>query len=327
MIEIKSEVPIVQASVHADHRLRLQSAARVFKIEADAINRLTAKLGEDFCRAIEVVLGSSGRTVVCGMGKSGIIGKKIAATLASTGTPSFFMHPGEAYHGDLGMVTSQDIFIAISYSGETDEVVKLLPFLRGNRNFLVAITGNPASTLARAADCHLDVSVEQEACPLQLAPTSSTTATLAMGDALAVALMEARGFQPENFARFHPGGSLGRRLLSKVEDEMAVDELPFVQPETTVIDVLRVMTRGELGMAIVRNGEDFAVITDGDIRRSIEKFGERIFTAVAADMMTPDPHVVAMGTRVEDAIMLMERVKVSALLVTDGDDIVGVFKK
>lgn len=305
----------------------LESAARVFKIEADAVAGLSAKLGDEFCNSVETILASAGRVVVCGMGKSGIIGKKIAATLASTGTPSFFMHPGEAYHGDLGMVTQQDVFIAISYSGETDEVVKLLPFLRSNGNFLIAITGKPASTLARAAGCHLDVSVEQEACPLQLAPTSSTTATLAMGDALAVALMEARGFLPENFARFHPGGSLGRRLLSRVDDEMVTDDLPVIVPEALAIDVLHAMTRGGLGLAIVKGSGSLAVITDGDIRRAIEKFGERIFTVSASDMMTTSPCTVGQGTRVEDAIMLMERRKVSALLVTDGEDVVGVFKK
>src|SRR5690606_14608089 len=202
-------------AAHAgDHRA---SALRVFAIEAEAVGNLANLIDDDFSRAVEQILQSRGRTIVCGMGKSGIIGRKIAATMASTGTPSFFMHPGEAYHGDLGMVTSDDTFIAISFSGETDEVLKLLPFLKDNGNFIVAITGNPESTLATAADCHLNVRVDEEACPLRLAPTSSTTATLAMGDAMAVTLMEARGFRPENFARFHPGGSLGRRLLSRVE--------------------------------------------------------------------------------------------------------------
>src|SRR5690606_18325323 len=202
------------ASHAGNHRA---SALRVFAIEAEAVGNLANLIDDDFSRAVEQILQSRGRTIVCGMGKSGIIGRKIAATMASTGTPSFFMHPGEAYHGDLGMVTSDDTFIAISFSGETDEVLKLLPFLKDNGNFIVAITGNPESTLATAADCHLNVRVDEEACPLRLAPTSSTTATLAMGDAMAVTLMEARGFRPENFARFHPGGSLGRRLLSRVE--------------------------------------------------------------------------------------------------------------
>src|SRR5690606_22710525 len=211
---------------------------RVFGIEADAIRALAGQIDECFSQTVDKILRSRGRTIVCGMGKSGIIGKKIAATFASTGTPSFFMHPGEAYHGDLGMVTPDDVFIAISYSGETDEVVKLLPFLKDNGNFLIAITGNAASTLATAANCHLNVHVPREACPLHLAPTSSTTATLAMGDALAVSLMEARDFKPENFARFHPGGSLGRRLLGRVENEMTARNLPIVQTDASVMDVI-----------------------------------------------------------------------------------------
>jgi arabinose-5-phosphate isomerase len=261
------------------------------------------------------------------MGKSGIIGKKIAATLASTGTPSFFMHPGEAYHGDLGMITPSDTFLTISNSGETDEVIKLIPFLRNNGNYLVALTGNPKSTLAKAAHCHLDVGVDQEACPLQLAPTSSTTAALAMGDALAVTLMKARGFRPENFARLHPGGSLGRRLLSRVEDEMVRRDLPFVTEETRTIEVLQTMTHGRLGVAVVRRAVGWGVITDGDIRRAIETFGDTLFSTVAADMMSADPTMVPVGTRVEDALMLMDERQINALLVFDGDDVVGVFKK
>ncbi|HID00026.1 MAG TPA: KpsF/GutQ family sugar-phosphate isomerase, partial [Piscirickettsiaceae bacterium] len=204
-----------------------QSAKRVFDIEAAAIANLKTLLNDDFDGAVEAILNSSGRVVICGMGKSGLIGKKIMATLASTGTPSFFMHPGEAFHGDLGMVAPDDIFVAISNSGETEEVIRLLPFLKDNGNTIIAMTGNPASTLAKNADFHLNIAVPQEACPHQLAPTSSTTATLVMGDALAVALMEARNFQPQDFARFHPGGSLGRKLLTKVRHEMKTDNLPL----------------------------------------------------------------------------------------------------
>lgn len=303
-------------------------ARRVFEIEAQAIAGLGARLDRQLDAAVAHILQSKGRTIVCGMGKSGIIGKKIAATLASTGTPSFFMHPGEAYHGDLGMVTPEDVFVAISFSGETDEVVKLLPFLRDNGNFLVAISGNPASTLSRAADCHLDVRVDREACPLQLAPTSSTTATLAMGDALAVTLMKARNFKPENFARFHPGGSLGRRLLSRVEHEMTGGTLPLVEEGMGIMDVINAITRSSLGLAIVRTGDDgWAIITDGDVRRGMERYGKDLFDRRAADLMVRDPVRVTVGTRVEDALVLMERQRISALLVFDQEALVGVFKK
>ncbi len=305
----------------------IASARRVFEIEAAAVAGLADKVDKDFVQAVSHILQSSGRTIICGMGKSGIVGKKIAATLASTGTPSFFMHPGEAYHGDLGMVTSEDIFVAISFSGETDEVVKLLPFLKENGNFLVAITGNPTSTLARSADCHLNVSVKEEACPLQLAPTSSTTATLAMGDALAVTLMETRDFKPENFARFHPGGSLGRRLLSRVEHEMVASELPVVGEDAQVMDVITAITRSSLGLAIVRAGGQWAIITDGDVRRSIERYGKEVFDRTASELMTRDPASVSVGTRVEDALVLMQRRGISALLVFDAEKLVGVFKK
>lgn len=305
----------------------LESARRVFKIEADAVASLATRLDESFASAVEHILRSRGRTIICGMGKSGIIGKKIAATLASTGTPSFFMHPGEAYHGDLGMVTYEDTFVAISNSGETDEVVKLLPFLKDNGNFLVAITGNASSTLARAAHWHLNIHVELEACPLQLAPTASTTATLAMGDALAVSLMDARGFQPENFARFHPGGSLGRRLLSRVEHEMVKTNLPVLEDSSSLMDVIHNITRSSLGLAIVKHKDGWAVITDGDVRRALEQHGKNVFDCVARDLMTTDPISVAVGTRASDAFQLMERHKISSLLVFDSEKLVGVFRK
>ncbi|CAH0196438.1 MULTISPECIES: KpsF/GutQ family sugar-phosphate isomerase [Stenotrophomonas] len=305
----------------------IASAKRVLQIEASAVAALAGRLDAQFTQAVEQILSSQGRVIVCGMGKSGIIGRKIVATLASTGTPSFFMHPGEAFHGDLGMVTATDVFVAISYSGETEEVVKLLPFLKDNGNFLVAITGRPTSTLAQAADCHLDAGVAQEACPLALAPTASTTATLAMGDALAVALMEARGFQPENFARFHPGGSLGRRLLSRVEHEMVAGELPLVDASSPMMDVLQVITRSSLGLAIVQTGSGHAIITDGDIRRALELHGREVFDKSAAELMTASPAHVSVGTRVEDALVLMERRRISSLLVLDGNKLVGVFKK
>ncbi|RJS45400.1 KpsF/GutQ family sugar-phosphate isomerase [Nocardioides cavernaquae] len=308
-------------------RVALDAARRVFEIEAQAVLALAATVDGDFVAAVSQLIGSQGRAIVCGMGKSGIIGRKIAATFASTGTPSFFMHPGEAYHGDLGMVDPSDTFIAISNSGETDEVIKLLPFLAANGNVLIAMTGSPQSTLARAANLHLNVGVAQEACPLQLAPTASTTATLAMGDALAVALMETRGFQPENFARFHPGGSLGRRLLSRVEDEMVVGDLPIVDGSAGTMDVISAITGSRLGLALVRSESGWGVITDGDVRRAIEKFSEDVFNRTAADLMTLNPAAVSVGTRMEDALAKMERHSISALLVFNGDELAGVLKK
>ena len=306
----------------------VELAREVFEIEAEAIRALGDKLNDDFSKSIEAIMASSGRVIVCGMGKSGIIGKKIAATLASTGTPSFFMHPGEAYHGDLGMVTPEDVFIAISNSGATDELVKLLPFLKSNNNFLIAVTGNEESILAREADCFLDISVEQEACPLQLAPTASTTASLAMGDALAVTLMKVRGFQPENFARFHPGGSLGRRLLGKVEDEMISKELPFVKGVDKFLDVIQVMTKGQQGLAIVQCPDHLGIITDGDIRRGVEKFNDSLFEVSAKDLMSSNPISISMGTRIEDALILMSEKAITSILVRNGDEvIVGIFKK
>lgn len=299
----------------------------VFVIEARAVAQLGDRLDNSFSEAVQHILTSKGRVIVCGMGKSGIVGKKMAATLASTGTPSFFMHPGEAYHGDLGMVTPDDVFVAISNSGETDEVVKLIPFLRSNGNYLIALTGNPQSTLAKASHSHLDVGVQEEACPLQLAPTSSTTATLAMGDALAVTLMKARDFKPENFARFHPGGSLGRRLLSRVEDEMVKASLPLVSEDAQVLDVIHAMTRGSLGLAIVEHAEGWGLVTDGDIRRAIERYSEDVFGKRAGELMSRDPAMVPVGTRVEDALLLMDKRQITSLLVFEGEQIVGVFKK
>jgi len=302
-------------------------AKSVFELEANAVLKVVESLGDDFVIAINEICNTSGRVIVCGMGKSGIVGKKMAATFASTGTPSFFMHPGEAYHGDLGMVTSNDIFIAISNSGETEEVIKLIPFLRDNGNFLIALTGNKESSLAKAAHCNLIVGVEEEACPLNLAPTSSTTATMVMGDAMAVTLMKARGFKPENFARFHPGGSLGRRLLRRVGDEMRAADLPFVNENTSVLEVLHVMSRGRLGVAIVRSSSGLGLITDGDVRRGIEEYKDNAFSKMAKDFMTLNPSAVTAETRIEDALVIMDNRHITSLLVLDGGEVVGVFKK
>jgi len=305
----------------------ISAGQKVFEIEARALQSVGARLDVHFFRAIDGILKSSGRVILCGMGKSGIIAHKIAATLASTGTPSFFMHPGEAYHGDLGMVTKEDVFIAISNSGETEEVVKLISFLQDNGNFLIAMTGNPQSTLAKAAQCHLNVTVEEEACPLQLAPTSSTTATLAMGDALAVVLMKARNFQPEHFARFHPGGSLGRRLLRKVEDEMVKKNLPFVNEQDSFTRVIDIMSGGMLGLVIVRREQGLGLITDGDIRRALDKYEKHVFEKTAGYLMHKDPLCVPVGTRVSDALSLMDHKHITSLLVQVSGEVVGVFKK
>jgi len=304
----------------------IASARRVLKIEAQAVGDLADKLDSQFAAAVAHLLTAEGRVIVCGMGKSGIVAHKIAATLMSTGTPSFYMHPGEAYHGDLGMVTPEDTFIAISNSGETEELIKLLPYLRASGNFLIAMTGNSSSTIAMKAHCRLDVSVRQEACPLHLAPTSSTTATLAMGDALAIALMEARGFGAEDFARFHPGGTLGR-LLGRVEDEMITVRLPIIVANSGFVEVIQAITGSNLGLVLVREGAVWAIITDGDIRRAVERYGAAVFDRTAGDLMTRNPAGIPVGTRVEDALAKMDRTQVSALVVFDGDELVGIIKK
>jgi arabinose-5-phosphate isomerase len=305
----------------------LNIAREVIAIEIQALKKVSENLNPNFSHAVDAILSTSGRTIICGMGKSGIIGKKIAASFASTGTPSFFMHPGEAFHGDLGMVTSDDVFIAISNSGETDEVLKLLPFLRDNGNRIIGITGNPDSTLAKNSHYHLNIEVPEEACPLQLAPTSSTTATLVMGDALTVALMKARNFKPENFARFHPGGSLGRKLLSKVVDEMITDNLPIVEGQTTMAEVLHVMTSGCLGVAIVKHNNRIGLITDGDLRRAMEKYGKDLFEESAVDIANFTIRTVSSDQSMSCAVDLMEEHEIKCLLVTHNHDVLGVLQK
>lgn len=300
----------------------LETAKRVIDIEAEAITALKQNLDDDFNQAVNVILSSKGRVVICGMGKSGLIGTKIMATLASTGTQCFFMHPGEAFHGDLGMVAQEDIFIAISNSGETDEVIKLLPFLKDNGNVIISMTGRPESTLAQNSNYHLNIAVPQEACPHQLAPTSSTTATLVMGDALAVALMETRDFQPQDFARFHPGGSLGRKLLSRVKHEMKSDNLPFVRSTDTMKEVIHTMTDGRLGLCIVEDGK--GIITDGDLRRHMENETVNLMSLTAADIMTPAPKTIDAEARLTEAEEMMTQNRITSLLVSSEQKIVGV---
>jgi arabinose-5-phosphate isomerase len=300
----------------------LASGRRTLTIERDALTALLPRLNDNFSRACELLLACTGRVIVTGMGKSGHVGGKIAATLASTGTPAFFVHPGEASHGDLGMFTRSDVVIALSNSGETPEVLTILPLIKRMGVPLVSLTGKPTSTLAKAADVHLDVSVDQEACPLNLAPTASTTAALAMGDALAVALLEARGFTPEDFAMSHPGGALGRKLLLKISDLMHKgDRLPKVAPEASLTTALLEMTRKGLGMTAIVDAQDhvLGVYTDGDLRRTLEQ-GIDVRTAKIADAMTQGGKTAKADWLAAQAVQLMEKHKITALLVVDESD-------
>lgn len=303
----------------------LTRAQRVLEIEAAAVNAVVDQLDADFAGAVDAILASKGRVIVCGMGKSGLIGNKIAATLASTGTPAFSMHPGEAYHGDLGMVRPEDIFLALSNSGETEEVIRLIPFLQDNGNRLVAITGRPDSTLARNADFHLNAAVPKEACPLQLAPTASTTAALALGDALAIVLMEARGFRPEHFARFHPGGSLGRRLITRVSHVMHTKNLPVVGATDCAADVVQTISAGRMGVAVVCDGQKVAgVITDGDLRRAIERHRREFSELRAGDMMTENPVRIHRDANLQDAVDLMTERSITSLLIEEDGQLAGI---
>lgn len=305
-------------------RRLLELGRETLSIEADAIGALHARLGDDdsFINAARLILECDGRVVVSGMGKSGHIGRKIAATLASTGTPAFFMHPGEAAHGDLGMVTRKDVVIAISNSGESSEILDILPAVKRLGARVIAMTGRPASRLAALADVHLNIAVAKEACPLNLAPTTSTTVTLAMGDALAVALLDARGFREQDFALSHPGGALGRRLLTHVRDVMRSGEaVPSVGPETPLVEALLEVTRKGLGMTAVvdAEGRPVGVFTDGDLRRVIERMHD--FSNVQIrDVMHADPRRVRPGQLAVDAVAVMEEFRINQMLVVDDDD-------
>jgi len=300
-------------------------AQEVFTIESKAIANLSNLLTDDFEKSVKDILKCKGKLIISGMGKSGIIGKKIAATLASTGTPSFFLHPGEAYHGDLGMVEKDDMVLLISNSGETDEVLKLIPFLKVQGNIMVAMSGNVNSTLAKNATYHLNVTVKKEACPLQLAPTSSTTATLVMGDALAVALMKQRDFQDTDFAQFHPGGSLGRRLLTRVEDVMTKENLPVVSKETSVKELIQIISSARLGLAIVVESKNIiGIVTDGDIRRAMESLEEKFFRLSTEELMSKRPKCIDKREKLTIVQKLMTELKVNSLLVVDKKELVGV---
>jgi len=297
----------------------LALAADVLDIEARAVNALKTRLGDEFVAACQLCMNTPGRIVVTGMGKSGHVSNKIAATLASTGTPAFFMHPAEASHGDLGMLTSQDLLLAISYSGETAELVTILPVVKRMGAKLLSITGNPRSTMAQAADVHLDINVEEEACPLNLAPTASTTATLAMGDALAVALLKNRGFTAEDFARSHPSGSLGKRLLLRVSDVMrSGDRIPTVTEDVTLRDALLEMTDKGLGMtAIVDDSQKvLGIYTDGDLRRTLDT-GADIRTTLIRDVMHTNCKTTSADVLAAEALHILEENKITSLLVAD----------
>ncbi|CAD5106792.1 KpsF/GutQ family sugar-phosphate isomerase [Zestomonas carbonaria] len=300
----------------------IQSAQRTLRLEIEAVQDLLPRIGDTFVRACELILACKGRVVVVGMGKSGHIGKKIAATLASTGTAAFFVHPAEASHGDMGMITRDDVVLALSNSGSTAEIVTLLPLIKRLGITLISMTGNPESPLAKAAEANLDAAVAQEACPLNLAPTTSTTAALVLGDALAVALMEARGFTAEQFAFSHPGGALGRRLLLKVEDVMhAGEQLPRVPRGIALKDALLEMTRKGLGMTAVleTDGRLAGIFTDGDLRRALDR-GIDIRNVDIDTVMTPHGKTARAEMLAAEALKIMEDHKINALVVVDGDD-------
>jgi arabinose-5-phosphate isomerase len=298
-----------------------ETARKVLEIEAQAIQGLVDRIDGRFDRALDLLIACSGRVVVTGMGKSGLIGQKISATLASTGTPSLYLHPTEAIHGDLGRVVKGDVLLAISYSGTTDEILALVPQVKRLGSPIVTLTGNPKSPLAAVSDVALDVSIREEACPLGLAPTASTTAALAMGDALSMALLERRGFTVDDFAVLHPGGKLGKKLL-RVEDLMHTgDSVPRVGIDTLMKDVLFEMTRKRLGMTTVADpaGKLVGVLSDGDIRRQLEKHGYTLFERTAGECMTPTPVVIDRREMATRALDLMETRKITALVVTDGE--------
>lgn len=307
----------------------VSSALRTIRLEAEAVTALSARINGQFTAACELILNCTGRVIVTGMGKSGHIGKKIAATLASTGTPAFFVHPGEASHGDLGMITKNDIVLAISYSGTSSEIVTLLPLLKRAGIKIISMSANAQSTLGEVAEVNLDISVVFEACPLDLAPTSSTTATLVMGDALAIALLEARGFTAEDFAFSHPGGALGRKLLLRIADVMhSGDDIPRVAPDTPMLDALMVMSEKGFGMTTVMDpaGNLLGIFTDGDLRRSIDK-GVDIRTAKVGELMNTHPKMLRENTLAAEALALMEQAKINVLLVTNEQkSLVGVVK-
>jgi arabinose-5-phosphate isomerase len=310
-----------------DMKTALQIAKQTFELEAAEIRKMSLHLDKDFEKACEAILAGQGRVVVSGLGKSGLIGKKISATFASTGIPSFFMHPTEAWHGDLGMLRPEDVLISISNSGETNELLKIVPFIKHLGLPHIAIVGNKSSTLAQYADMVLFAGVDKEACPLQLAPTASTTNALVMGDALAVTLMELRNFQREDFAQYHPGGTLGKRLLGKVRDFMTSENLPRLKPHSKGNEIIEVMTWGTLGLAVVLEGEKvLGIITDGDLRRALQEHQEAVFSLTANDLMTKNPKHIPGNASLIEAENLMNEHKITSLLVIEEAKLEGVIQ-
>ncbi len=298
----------------------IKQAKKILKIEADAVRSLIDRINESFIQSIDIMHSCHGKVVVTGMGKSGIIGKKIAATLASTGTPAFYLNPAEGGHGDVGVVSKGDVVLAISNSGETDEIISLLPTLKRLDIKIIALTGNPQSTLAKASDVSLDVSVREEACPMGLAPTASTTAALAMGDALAITLLSKKGFTEEDFAFFHPGGNLGRRLILTVEDLMHTgNAIPSVNADALMKDAIMEISSKRLGITAVTDNtfKLQGVITDGDLRRGLEKWDEKFFSLKAGDVMTHRPKTITGNMLAAKAVALMEKYSITVLMVTD----------
>lgn len=300
-------------------------AKEVFKIEAQAIQQLSQHLDHHFNDTVEIILATKGRLVITGIGKSGLIGRKMAATFSSTGTPSFFLHPTEAFHGDLGMVTKNDVLLAISKSGETSEILQLIPFIKKLGLPIIAISAQTNSTLVQNADYFLNVLVNQEACPLDLAPTASSTATLAMGDALAMALMKARNFQRADFAQFHPGGSLGKKLLTEVRTIMHRKNLPIIPPTTNMEALINTMTKGKLGLVVIQeNQQIIGIITDGDLRRIMKQKQVEFFQLEAKDFMTKNPINIQPNTTIREAEATMVKHKITSLLVAEAGNLVGI---
>lgn len=299
-------------------------AKNVFKQQANELIKISEKIYEEYNKAINIILSSNGKIIVSGMGKSGHIGRKIAASLSSTGTSSFFVHPGEAYHGDLGMFQKNDVALLISYSGETDEVIKIIPVLKHLGIKIISITGKPESTLAKNSDSVLLVDIEKESCPYNLAPTTSTTATLVMGDALVVTLMSIKKFKPEDFAFRHPGGSLGRKLLTKVKDLMKTD-YPIISPTTQVKEIIHKITKGKLGLVLVIENDSIkGIITDGDLRRALNKHSEEIFKLSAKDIMTTNPICIGPDNKISEAEDIMRLKQINALVVKENNIVIGI---
>jgi len=301
-------------------------AIQCFKDEAAAVLGLTEKLDEGFEQAVELMYSCKGKVIVTGVGKSGHIGAKIAATLSSTGTPSFFINPLDVFHGDLGVMTSDDVVLAISNSGQTDELLRFIPMVLHMQIPIIGMSGNPESLLAKYSTCFLNVGVEKEACPLNLAPTSSTMAQMAMGDALAVALIEKRHFQPRDFAQFHPGGELGKRLLTTAQDVMRSDDMPILPPEMHLGEAIILVSKGKLGLGIAEvDGQIVGLITDGDIRRAMEKWQAEFFDHTVSDIMTRSPKTVKAETKITEIQKIMNQYKVhSVLVIDDNNHLLGV---